>query len=423
MAPSIDHDIPVGPIARCQVCGSNDLELIIDLGHQPLCDSLLTYEQLKEPEHTYPLRFLRCLKCSLGQIDYAVDGSTVYHREYPYRSGVTKELVEYQRESSQTTVSEFAIEPNSLVVDIGSNDGTLLTGFKAQGMRTLGIEPTNIAKIANDAGIETIQEFFVEKLAQEIVQDHGHASVVSSTNMFAHMTALGEVTRGIRTLLKDGGIFVCEIHYLLEIIRGNQYDTIYHEHLRSYSLKSMIVLLEMYGFTVVDARQVNRYGGSLRVYAAKGAGHPVRDSVGELLALEEEFGLYRRDAYDRFRENAKIARWNLVSMATEAKIVGASFVGNSCPGRSSTLLNYCGIDRELMPYIAEQPASLKLGLHLPGKHIPVVDNEILFREQPDYVVLLAWHYWEPISKQLRERGLQSKLVMPLPEVKVLDRES
>ena len=419
MVAEIDHDIPVGPIEHCQVCGSADLELVIDLGHQPLCDSLLSAEQLNQPEQSFPLRLYRCLQCSLAQIDYAVDGSTVYHREYPYKSGVTKELVEYQGESSKTTINDFSIEPNSLVVDIGSNDGTLLKGFKAQGMRVLGVEPTNIAKLANEDGIETIQEFFVEKLAHEIVQEHGQASVVSSTNMFAHMTALGEVTRGIRTLLKDGGIFVCEIHYLLEIIRGGQYDTIYHEHLRSYSLKSLITLLEMYDFTVVDARQVNRYGGSLRIYAAKGKGHPVRDSVAKLLAEEEAFGLYRPEPYEKFRENAKTTRWDLVSMAMDAKRSGASFVGNSCPGRSSTLLNYCGIDRELMPYIAEQPTSLKLGLHLPGKHIPVVDNEILFREQPDYVVLLAWHYWEPISQQLRDRGLESKLVMPLPDVKVL----
>ncbi len=420
MSLTIDHDIAVGPIERCQVCGGENLELVIDLGHQPLCDSLLSSDQLDEPESTYPLRLYRCLDCSLAQIDYAVDGSTVYHREYPYRSGVTKELVEYQKESSATTIREFSVEPNSLVVDIGSNDGTLLKGFKKQGMKVLGVEPTNIAKIANEAGIETIQAFFTESVARDIVAEHGHASVVSSTNMFAHMTTLGEVTRGIETLLKDGGIFVCEVHYLLEIIRGSQYDTIYHEHLRSYSLKSLVTFFDMYDFTVVDARQVNRYGGSLRVYVAKGKNQPVRDSVAKLLAREREFGLYEADAYTRFRETAEKTRRDFVQLAHDAQAGGLQFVGNSCPGRCSTLLNYCGIDKSLMPYIAEQSTSLKLGLHLPGKHIPVVDNEILIREQPDFVALLAWHYAEPIIQQLRERGLKSKLVMPLPEVAVLD---
>lgn len=420
MAPTVSHDIEVGIIDRCQVCGSQNLDLVIDLGHQPLCDSLLSEKQLHEPESSYPLRLFRCLDCSLAQIDYAVDGSTVYHREYPYRSGVTRELVKYQSSSSKTTVEEFGIESNSLVVDIGSNDGTLLSGFKAQGMRVLGVEPTNIAQIANDSGIETIQSFFTEATAREIVRDYGHASIVSATNVFAHMTTLGEVTRGIETLLEDGGVFVCEVHYLLEIIRGNQYDTIYHEHLRSYSLKSLITLLEMYNFTVVDARQVNRYGGSLRVYARKGKNHSIQVSVKRLLQTEEEFGLYRSETYETFRRNVERSRQELVGLAYEASANGQSFVGNSCPGRCSTLLNYCGIDRRLMSYITEQSTSLKLGLHLPGKHIPVVDNEILIREQPDYVVLLAWHYWEPISQQLRERGLRSKLVLPLPEMKILD---
>lgn len=420
MSERVDHDLGVGPIDSCQVCGSGNLELVIDLGHQPLCDSLLRPEDLNGPETSYPLRLFRCLDCSLAQIDYAVDGSVVYHQDYPYKSGVTRELVEYQQESSATTVRDFDIEQGSLVVDIGSNDGTLLKGFKAAGMNVLGVEPTNVARYANEAGIETIQSFFTEAVAKDIVSQHGHASVVSATNMFAHMTSLGEVTRGIETLLKDGGIFVCEVHYLLEIIRGSQYDTIYHEHLRSYSLKSLITLLEMYNFTVVDARQVNRYGGSLRVYAAKGKNLPVRDSVRTLLQREREFGLYDRAVYDEFCETARKTRDDLVTLAYDANRRGQSFVGNSCPGRCSTLLNYCGIDRELMPYIAEQPTSLKLGMHLPGQHIPIVDNEILIREQPDYVVLLAWHYGEPISEQLRARGLRSKLVMPLPAVTIAE---
>jgi len=416
----IDHDIATGPIESCQVCGGSNLELVVDLGHQPLCDSLRSVEDLNAPEKSFPLRLHRCLDCSLAQIDYAVDGSTVYFEEYPYRSGVTLELVEYQKESSADTVADFAVNQNSLVVDIGSNDGTLLSGFKAQGMRVLGVEPTNIAKIANESGIETLQSFFTEEVARDIVKEYGHASVVTATNMYAHMTSLGEVTRGIEALLDDDGIFVCEVHYLLEILRGGQYDTIYHEHLRSYSLKSLVTLLEMYNFTVVDARQVNRYGGSLRVYAQKGKNRTPRSSVAELLKREEEFGLYESSTYDRFRETIENSRRDFVSLALDAQAKGQSFVGNSCPGRCSTLLNYCGIDKTLMPYIAEQPTSLKLGKYLPGMHIPVVDNEILIREQPDYVVLLAWHYGEPITKLLRERGLKSKLIMPLPKVAVLD---
>jgi hypothetical protein len=171
---------------------------------------------------------------------------------------------------------------------------------------------------------------------------------------------------------------------------------------------------------VVDAARVQRYAGTLRVFAAKGRRLSFSDSVGKLLAEEESFGLYRPEVYQTFREKSHRAKNDLLELALGASARGARFVGNSCPGRCSTLLNFTGIGKDLMAYIAEQPTSLKLGLHLPGKHIPVVNNELLFREQPDYVVLLAWHYAGPIAKLLRERGLRSKLVTPLPEVCVMD---
>jgi len=203
------------------------------------------------------------------------------------------------------------------------------------------------------------------------------------------------------------------------VIEGGQFDTIYHEHLRTYSLKSIVKLFEFFDFTCVDARRVSRYGGNIRVYVAKGKGRPVKPSIAKLLQAEDDFGLSRPECYAGFRALAEKVKLDLLNLALDCKEKGLSFVGNSCPGRCSTLLNYVGIDRTLMPYICEQPTSLKLGLYLPGKHIPVVDNERLIREQPDYVVLLAWHYGEPIAAQLRARGLKSKLVMPMPELRIL----
>lgn len=415
-----DHDVAPGYISRCQICGSGNLELVIDLGHQPLCDSLLSPQQLNGPEQNYPLRLIRCTDCSLAQIDYAVESKVVYHPNYPYRSGITREVAEYQYAFSEDVIRQLRLDSGSLVVDIGSNDGTLLRGFQDRRMRVLGVEPTNIARIAKESGVETIQKFFTEELAREIVRNYGQASVVTATNVFAHMSTLGEVMRGLEILVKDGGVFITESHYLLEIIRRVQFDSIYHEHLRAYSLKSLVVLFEMYNFTVVDASQVSRYGGNIRVFAAKGRGLRPQDSVAQLLEKELAFGLYDSPVYKVFRERAQKAKKDLLSLAIGAAVRRQRFVGNSCPGRCSTLLNYCGIDRELMPYIAEQPTSLKLGKHLPGMHQPVLDNRILIEEQPDYVVLLAWHLKEPIVKQLRERGLRSKIVVPLPELCVLD---
>jgi len=417
----LDHNIDPGPITTCQVCGSENLEPVIDLGHQPLCDTLLAQSQLSQPETYFPLRLFRCIGCSLAQLDYAVEGSVVYHPEYPYRSGVTRELAEHQDSLASDVVQQFSVSENSLVVDIGSNDGTLLSGFRKLGMRTVGVEPTNIAQIARTENrIETLQAFFSESTAEEIVEQHGSATVVTATNVLAHMTALGDVMRGVSALLDEGGVFVSESHYLLEIIKLVQYDTIYHEHLRSYSLRSLVRLFEQFDFSIVDARLVNRYAGSIRVCAVKGRDQRPNRSVSKMLKAEEDFGLYERETYDHFRERSQKAKNDLLRLATKCQDRGELFVANSCPGRGSTLVNYTGITRELMPYICEQPASLKLGLYLPGAHIPVVENCRLIEEQPDYVLLLAWHYADTITKELRARGLRSKLVMPLPEVKVLE---
>jgi C-methyltransferase C-terminal domain/Putative zinc binding domain/Methyltransferase domain len=421
LVPIPDHDVAPGPLDRCQISGSSDLELIIDLGNQPLCDSLLTREQLAQPETYYPLRLLLCPESGLAQLDYVVDGSVVYHPDYPYRSGITKELAVYQRAFADGIVRELAVPRGSLCVDIGSNDGTLLTGFKLQGMRTLGIEPTNIAKIARDEnGIETLQSFFTESLARDIVRDYGNAKVITATNVFAHMAPLGEVVRGIRALLDDDGVFVTESHYLLDVIEKGQFDTVYHEHIRTYSLKSLVTLFSYYGMEVFDVRRADRYGGNIRAYVARKGTRPIAPAVPALLALEVERGLFDPKTYVRFRSRVQNSRDMLMTLAYRAHQSGLAFVGNSCPGRCSTLINYYGVTRDLMPLIAEQPTSLKLGLYLPGKHIPVVDNRVLIEEQPDYVVLLAWHYATPIAEQLRARGLKSKLVVPLPDMHIME---
>lgn len=415
----IDHDVSPGPLHRCQICGSEHLELVLDCGHQPLCDSLLTKEMLSQPETHYPLRLNRCIECGLAQLDYVVDGAVVYHPDYPYRSGITAELATYQRAMSSDLIARLGLEASSLVVDVGCNDGTLLSGFRHHGMRALGIEPTNIARFAREAGIETIQTFFTESLARDIARDYGKAQLMTMTNVFAHMAPLGEAMRGIKALLDAKGVFVTESHYLLDVVATGQYDTIYHEHIRTYCLAPLVHLFGQYDMDVFDVRCVDRYGGNIRVSACHKGARPVLDSVGKQLAAEKAAGLFETGSYVRFRDRVNRSRDELMELAYRAKREGRSFVGNSCPGRASTLLNYCGMSIDLMPYIAEQPTSLKLGLHLPGKHIPVVENTILAREQPNHVVLLAWHYAEPIARYLRERGVKSTLIQPLPDVKIL----
>lgn len=413
------HAVKTGHQTFCQICNSPKLHLILDLGHQPLCDTLLTKDRLDEPEKSYPLRLLWCEKCTCAQLDYCVAGTEVYHPDYPYRSGITKELAEYQRNISESLIKKYDLKPSDLVIDIGSNDGTLLSGFKDKGIRVLGVEPTNIAKIAKNQGIDTIQAFFDIKLAKKIKKKYGQAALIITTNTFAHMQTLGEFIIGAHHLLKKDGVFINETHYLLDVINGGQFDTIYHEHLRTYSLKAYVKLFDQYDFTVTDVERGDRYGGNIRVFATKGWGRKVNPSITKLLQLEKKYGLGKLATYEKFARRIKKARREFMDFLSKTKKSGKSVVGDACPARASTLINYYGVDTELMPYITEQPTSLKLNLYLPGKHIPVVNNERLIKEQPDYVVVLAWHYAKTIMERLKARHLKSDFIIPLPDFRIV----
>ncbi|MBZ8134243.1 class I SAM-dependent methyltransferase [Afifella sp. IM 167] len=414
------HDISVGPIEACQICGSRNIEPVVDLGHQAPCDSLLTPSQLREAESTYPLRLVRCIDCSLAQIDYAVAPEVLFHREYPYRSGITETLRNNLRSTAFSIIDRFGLSEGSLAIDLGSNDGTLLSGFKDRGMRVLGVEPTDIAEIAREAGIDTRQAFFCEEVGREIAAERGKAAVVTAANMFAHVAQLGSLIRGVEHMLQPGGLFVTESHYLLDLLKTVQYDSIYHEHLKYYSLKTILKLFEYYDFTVVDVERIENYGGSIRVYAMLGRGHEAKPSVAAMLAEEQLARLEDASTYEAFAGRVRKSRVDLQMLILEAMANGHPVPGIGCPGRASTLISYCGLDAQAVPYIAEQSTSLKLGLHLPGKHIPIVDEARLLEEQPPKALMLSWHYWRPIVRNMRRKGLKSQIIVPLPDVTVAE---
>lgn len=418
----IDHDVPPGPLMKCQVTGSENLNLVIDMGHQPPCNALLTEAMLHEPETCYPLRVFHCPDSGLVQLDYVVDGSVVYPASYPYRSGISAPLAVYQRALADDIVARFAPATGSLCVDVGSNDGTLLTGLRDHKLRPLGVEPTDVAQIARtENGIETIQSFFTEAVAADIVRDYGQARIVTMTNVFAHMARLGEVMRGLLKLVHNDGVFISESHYLLDILEKTQFDTFYHEHIRSYTVKSLTILFGYYGMEVFDAQRGSRYAGNIRVYVGRKGRHPVSRTVGELLALEEASGMADPATWRKFRDRVHEQRDRFMTFLYEARRQGRSIAGNSCPGRASTLLNFYGVNRDQMPYIGELPKSLKLGKYLPGKHIPIVDNRKIVDEQPDYLVLLAWHFTDAIARRVRSEGVTAQLVVPLPEFAILEQ--
>lgn len=343
------HAVKTGYIPRCQICNSSNLHLILDLGHHAPCDSLLTKEMLNEPELTYPLRMIWCKDCTGVQIDYCVDGKVVFHPEYPYKAGISKPLVEYQKSMANSLADKYNLGKKDLVIDVGSNDGTLLNGFKERGIKILGVDPTNMAKWATKNGIPTVHSFFDIKTSEEIKKKYGKAKLITTTNVFAHMQTIGEVVMGAYNLLDDDGVFISETHYLLDILKDGQFDTIYHEHLRTYSLTSLIKLFSYYDFTVTDVERGSRYGGNIRVHVTKGKGRPVSPRVNELLKLEKESGLYKLATYKKFADRVQKAKSDFMNFIFKAKASGKTVVGKSCPGRSSTLLNYYGVDKETLP--------------------------------------------------------------------------
>lgn len=409
----MDHDAAVGPLTRCQITGSSNLFEAIDLGYQPPCDALLS--SLDQPEKTYPLRLNICPESGLGQLDYVVAGEEIYPPSYPYRSGISKPLADYQRAFADGVVKRFG---SGFVIDIGSNDGTLLTGFKKHGCRVLGIEPTDIAEIAiSENDIPTTQAFFTEELAQGL----GKAKIVTMTNVFAHMATLGEVMRGICRVLDHDGVFITESHYLLDVLQKTQFDTIYHEHIRTYSLRAIMILAEQYGLEVFDVQRADRYGGNIRAYIGWKGKRAASVAVSKLCIEEYDSGLFEPDSWSLFRRRVAENRSAMMEFLYRCDREGKSVAGVSAPGRCAVLLNYYGIGPELIPYLGELKGSLKLGKYLPGKHIPIVHNKRIIDEQPDAVVMMSWHYGEVIARRLRSEGYRGDIYAPLPQFECVSK--
>ena len=412
------QDLPDGEVDYCQISGKKDLIEFIDLGYQPLSDTLVTKNEINN-EKKYPLKIMRSPTLGHTQISYIVPQYELYHLDYPYRPGITQSIVDHHNYQSKQNIKKFKLKKKELVVDIGSNDGTLLNAYLKNDMKVLGVEPTNMAKLANEYGVETIQSTFDLQLAEKIKNKYGKAKLITATNVFAHMATLASVMEGVVNLLDDNGFFIIENHNMQDIIKLNQYDTFYHEHIRNYSFISLKYLFEMYSLKVVDVEIVERYNGSIRVVVTKDQKYNELTDVNKIYNEELEFGMLDDKLWENFKKKIVSSKSNLLKVLQDLKKEGKTVVGNSCPARCSTLLNFCDIGVDLLPYIAEQPTSFKLNKLLPGKHIPIVNNEKLFKDQPDYVLLLAWHLKDRIIEKLKQLGLKSKFIIPLPEVKII----
>jgi len=415
----IEHDVKDGKLDYCQITGNRNLFEAIDLGFQPPCGTLLTEKMLRDPETYYSLRLMICPESGLGQLDYVLGSKLCFPVNYPYRPGISVPLREHMERFVDDILSRNKLEAGSLIVDVGSNDGTLLSFFKKRQMKILGVEPTNMAKVANKAKIKTIQKFFTKTVARDIVKKYGRAKIITMTNVFAHMATLGEVMRGISVLLDKDGAVISESQYLLDVFEGNQFDEIYHDHIRIYSLKSLVKLFPYYGMEVFDARRVSTREGSIQIFAGWKGKHPISPEVKKLLKVEEDAGLFDPKAWATFRERVAVQKEQFLNLLQKIKRKGLSIVADSCPTRGVVLLNYYGLDKITVPYVAQLPGTEKVGKYIPGTHTPIVSNGILLKDKPDYVLILAWHYSDYIIKNWRAAGIKSKFIIPLPKFKIV----
>jgi hypothetical protein len=406
------------PIESCQVCGHAPLDTVLSLGYMPPVNQMVTIGQVPRQLPWFPTTLLHCRNCDLVQLGLAVDPAIIFPPEYPYTSGTTKLLRDNFADLQRESAAMLGLGDKDLVIDIGSNDGTLLSNFKNGGQRVLGIEPTDVSDIANERGIPTIKRYFGTEVAREVKREFGAASVVTAANCFAHIEDVHAIVDGIVEMLKPDGVFISESHYLIPLLDTLQYDTIYHEHLRYYSLASLKHLLEMHGLEVFHARPIPSHGGSIRVYAARHGAHTVQDSVRRMLATEPR-GDAMTKRLDSFRHDVILSKLRLLSMLNELKEKGARVAGISAPSRASTLVNYVGLDEGLIEYVCEIPGSLKIGKCMPGTQIPVVDEARLYSNQPDCAIIFSWHIADELAPKLRAKGFRGKLITPLPVPRVL----
>jgi hypothetical protein len=398
-------------VDRCQVCDSPNLESLLFLGYLPPVNTMPLIGTPLEEQPAYPAELLRCKDCTLAQLGLIVDPAILFPPSYPYTSGTTKILRENFAELSREVDALYPLKHGQLVVDVGANDGTLLSNFQKEGVRVFGIEPTNAAKLAIERGIPSMISFFNKEAAARAVAEQGPAQIITATNVFAHIEDIHNIVDGMLTLLGEEGIFISESHYFLSLLETLQYDTIYHEHLRYYTLTSLKHLLEMH------ARRIPTHGGSIRVYATRKGRHPVQPGVAAI--LDQEAREITPEVFGRFKREVVKTKLDLLGLLNTIKARGGRVYGVGAPSRASTLINYVGLDDGILDCVLEIKGSYKIGKYIPGTIIPVWEESRLFTDQPEYALLLSWHIADELIPKLRARGFKGEFIIPLSTVQVI----
>ncbi len=404
-------------VDRCQVCGSNNLTDVVFLGFLPPVNTMQKIGTSPQEQPAYPALLRKCSKCQLFQLGLIVDPKILFPPEYPYTSGTTKILRDNFTELSQECQKFIKLNKKDLVIDIGSNDGTLLKNF-VNLSRVYGIEPSNAGKLALSKNVPTLISFFNLDIARKVLKKQGKAKIITATNVFAHMENIHSVLDGILSLLADDGVFISESHYLFSIIYGLQYDTVYHEHLRYYSLTSLKYLLKMHGLDVFHAKLIPTHGGSIRVYAARNRKYSVQPTIRKILSREKK-QLSGKNSIEKFKHRTTLSKLELMKLLLKIKKKRQHIYGIGAPSRASTLINYIGIDEGILDCVLEVAGSYKTGKYIPGTLIPVLDETKLYKDQPEYALLLSWHIAQELIPKLKQKGYKGKFIVPLPKAKII----
>ncbi len=405
---------------QCRFCQSTLSETFADLGMSPLSNSYLKRSQLQEMERFYPLHAYVCGSCFLVQLTEFETPEQIFS-DYAYFSSYSESWLEHCKAYARGMVDRLHLGAGSLVMEIASNDGYLLQYFRESGVPVLGIEPAaNVAKVAIDKGIPTEVAFFGEKKGAELAAAGKSADLIAANNVLAHVPDINDFVKGFARALKPSGCVTVEFPHLLQLMRHNQFDTIYHEHFSYLSLEFVSALFASHGLRVFDVDEVTTHGGSLRVYAchADDKTKPVSRSVEALIQEERNGGLHDMQAYRRFAEQVVRTKCEVLEFFVAAKRAGKRVAGYGAPAKGNTLLNYCGIRSEFLGFTVDRSPH-KRGLYLPGTHIPILGPEAIREAKPDYLFILPWNLREEIAGQMAMiREWEGKFVVPIPKLEI-----
>ncbi|MEZ5099272.1 MAG: class I SAM-dependent methyltransferase [Thermoleophilia bacterium] len=410
------------PAAPCRACGAPLVTTVVDLGMSPPCESFLAADELNRMEPFYPLHLEVCDRCFLVQLQSYIDRNEIF-REYAYFSSYSDSWVAHARAYVDAMVERLGLGPDSLVVELASNDGYLLQHVVERGVPALGVEPAlNVAQAAIDRGVPTVTEFFGVELARRLAAEHGHADLIAGNNVLAQVPDLHDFVGGIAVLLADDGVLTLEFPHLQRLLEGRQFDTIYHEHFSYFSFLTVTEILAGHGLAVFDVEELPTHGGSLRVFARKaGPRAAPTAAASELWERERLLGYRTLEPYAAFGAAVEETKRDLLSYLIEARRAGRVVAGYGAPGKGNTLLNYCGIRTDLLSFTVDRNP-YKHGRFTPGTHIPIFPVERIAEEKPDDILILPWNLRDEIVAQLDYvRAWGGRCVVPIPTVEVVLR--